>query len=365
MTIEEEKELGYRLLENDEKARDEMIKKNLRLVVNIAKRYTKYPIAFLDLIQEGNLGLMDAVDRYDIRLGYRFSTYATCWIKQKIERSIAYNSHNIRMPVHVYEKIKKYKATQNYLEAKLHRPPKLQEIADHLQMSFEEIKKLQFIESDTTSLNTFVGESEDTMLGELVASDIETPEEIVLNESIQTNIRNLLNNCGLSDREIDVLTLRYGIGIDQTYTLEEIGKKYGLTRERIRQIEANGIMKLRKNKSTKELAVYTSNPDASLKNLEIFRKRYYGNWRNGLKTFLNEDKPRPNTETIYEYFKNYNKEEVDKVIASLSNLERALVYTKYGYNLNISARSKLTKEQSIDYFDIVVPKMLMRMKKNK
>lgn len=357
LNLEEERELGYRILNNDEEAKNRLIESNLKLVISVAKNYQNRGVSLLDLIQEGNLGLIEAVNRYDVRLGFKFSTYAIWWIRQKIARSIANSSRNIRIPVHYYEKINKYRRTYNELELKLRRKPTSIEIANEMNISIEEAKRIEFYQDDTVSLNALVGEKKDAQLEDYIPSEKDTTEEIVFKKTMQHEVRKILEKCNLSSREIDVLMLRNGFNNNEELTLGEIGKKYGITRERVRQIEAKALLKLRRSKYIKELAVFMNNPDKSLENIEAYRNHYAITGikhKSFLKNGIEEEIP---YETIYDYFSNYSKEEVEAMLKKLSLEEIELVYNKYGYILAIPTAYKLTKKQSIEYYEQLVPKM--------
>lgn len=365
LNSKEEKELGYRILDNDEEAKNRFIESNLKLVISVAKNYQNRGVSFLDLIQEGNLGLIEAVNKYDVRLGFKFSTYAIWWIRQKITRSIANSSRNIRIPVHYYEKINKFRRTQNILELKLRRKPTLLEIANEMNISIEEAKKIEFFQDDTLSLNALVGDTKDTQLEDYIPDEQETTEEIVFKKSIQQEVKKILEKSSLTPREIEVLMLRNGFNNNEELTLGEIGKKYGITRERVRQIEAKALLKLRRSKYIKELAVFMSNPDRSLENIEEYRKHYAVTGfkhKTFLKNGIVEDIP---YETIYDYFNNYSKEEVEAMLLKLSPEEIELVHNKYGYILSIPTAYKLTKKQSIEYFEHLVPKMKKMLSGNR
>lgn len=275
LTAKEEKDLAKRISEGDMSAKEKFITSNLRLVVNVAKNYMDRNLPFLDLIQEGNIGLMLAVEKFDINRELRFSTYATHWIRQTITRAIAKKSRNIKIPTHIYEKLTSLKKTMAYLENKLNRTPTIDEIAKEMNLSISEVSNLSKLQTDTLSINILINESEDdTEMEQLIISPDETPENIIISENRNTQIKNLLLKCSLNEREMTVLLLRYGFNNRAPMTLEAIGKKYNITRERVRQIEAKALMKIRKSKYIKSFAEYMQNPSKSLENIDEFRQKY-------------------------------------------------------------------------------------------
>lgn len=373
LSAKEEYELGTRLKNGDSKARKLLIESNLRLVIRDAKKFINRGLPFEDLIQEGNMGLIKAVDKYDVDKGFRFSSYATWWIRQSITRAIADKGRNIRIPVHIYDQLGEFKKALKSLTDKLNREPTPDEIADELDIPTSKVTKLFKLINDTISTNMLIGNEDDKELEDFIPAEEDSPEDIATIKTLEDQIKILFSEADLSEREIYFLMKRNGFNNKPPMTLGEIGKEEGISRQAVANIEKRALNKLRHSNYLDELTVYMDNPDKSMKSIENYRKdhpvsRNYNRkkTKGNNKAITSRINDKENIEemkrirTIYELLDDYTKEEIDKEIENLNDEDKQIIELRYGKDLENPIPGYLTKEQS-KYFYYT---LLYRMKKN-
>lgn len=370
LTREEELDMIKRYKSGEIEVRDEFLSRNLKLVVSIAKKYLGRGVALTDLIQEGNMGLMKALDEFDLSRECRFSTYATNWIKSYITRYIAGKSRNISLPNHFFYELGIFRKVYTNLEKQLDRKPTISELADKTGKNKDVVLRYFDYLNDTKSLSDKVGDEDDTEFSYFIPSSDESLETVAIKKDLSSGLTELLNKCHLKPRELEVLMLRYGLNGDDPLTLEEIGRKYNLTRERVRQMESSALMRIRRSPYVKLFAEYASNPAKSMENIKKMREAYIDNPRSFKKDIISEEerKPVPRAKNIYTIFSNsgYTKEELDIAINELSEEEIELLKSRYGEDLTEmptirNKRNEYTKKFMQELF----PKLRRIIKNNR
>lgn len=371
LSKEEMQELIFKAQNGDKEARETIINSNLRLVVSVAKYYLNRGVSFQDLIQEGNLGLMRAVNLYDENKGCKFSTYATNWIRQYILRYIATKGRNIRIPNYVYIMVGKYLKTIHILTQELNRIPQSEEIAEMMNISVQKVEELERIYNATLSLNMKVSDKLNTELGDLLPSD-ELIEDGIFMETRDALINDIFSKYNLTEREVKVLLLRFGFYNNREYLLCEIAKmpEFNVTSERIRQIELNALRKIRQNPEINNLAIFMQYPSKASINIDEFRKAYE-NSKNSYKSFIKYDgtaivdslSKTGNLQSIYSFFSDYSKEEINEVISELTDEEKELLVIRYGNNLEKPILTNISYECRYSFYCRLIPKIRKMLKK--
>ncbi len=367
LTPEQERKIAIRIAYGDEEAKKIMIESNLRLVVKVAKKYINLGVDFLDLIQEGNLGLITAVERYDVSKGNKFSTYAVWWIRQSISRAIREKSRNIKIPVQKYDDLYTLNKTVTKLEALLQRRPTIEEVANEMGEPLFVVQELYQLSQDTISMNVKVDDDKETEMGALISKKEQSPEDLVIVEDMKKQLHTLLNSVDLTPQEYEVTKLRFGLESNEKMTLEEISQRFHVTRERIRQIEYKVLKKLRRSNKIKEYAVFMSNPDEALKAIDEFRTIYSKNKESKCISMKNYRSQERNGEmnykyqTLYQHFPGYTEKHVNEVLKTLTNEERNLLKLKYGEDLKTLTGNQLSREQSAKISGSILLKIKRRL----
>ena len=363
LTTEEEVALAIRIAEGDNEAKQMFINCNLRLVVSIAKKYVGNCVEFLDLIQEGNLGLIKAVEEFDYEKGFKFSTYATWWIRQSITRGIADKARTIRIPVYLHEKIKEYRKAEEKLRNMNNNEPTIEEVAKFLDISLENARNIKKLQEAPASLNTPIGDEKESELGEFIPDNnydnsIDSVEDTVLQNQRKKQVESLLYK--LSPRERQIIIMRYGLDDGVPKTLDTIGKSMELTRERIRQLEARALRKLKTSAEIINCAIYMDNPNEALENIGKAPR----NLKNIKSESLGSDKwlSEKQIRTIYERFNKYNKDQLETVINELSARDKMLISLRYGDDLNNPDNTNWNSKFDDEFYGVIIPRIETKLK---
>lgn len=342
LSKEEEQSLFYRLKNGDNSAKEIIINSNLRLVASIAKMYINRGLSYLDLIQEGNIALLSAIDKYDVNTLNKFSTYAYYWIVLYIQRAIANMGRNIRIPVYKNDAINKYKMVVLKLETILGRTPTVSEIANDMKVSVKEIEKLRFLQKDTANLNEVVSNDSNTELEEFVIDYNNNLDDIVIAKVLEEDIDKILKNSSLTDLEYSILINRFGLKNNRPATLVELSLKYNISVEWVRKSERNALNKIRLSKYITSLMEYYDIETAKLGNL--------------MYKVIDTDKDLDKVNSIYEYFDNYTKDEIDYAISNLSSRGRNVLVVIYGDDyMNLQEDIDIRYYKS--FYHTIVPQM--------
>lgn len=348
LTKAEEESLMARIKEHDLEARNEFVKRNLKLVVSVARNYTNLGLSLEDLIQEGNMGLINATEKYDISKGFRFSVYAVYWIKQAIIRALNNKIRNIRLPVYMCNRLEKFKKVFQDLEVKLNREPSIAELANEMHLSIKDIKELIRLTSDTISTNRKMDNGEGAEFETIIASNDALTEDKVIEELFKKDMQSLLEAPFFTENERKVLILRFGFIHDKIYSYVEISKMFHVTFERIRQIEANALKKIRNSPYLKSLASYMPYPEDALQKAYKLKEENIKKNKKGKETSLSKIEEH----YFYSNFPNYTKEQIDEATNKLSSKEQNLLFLGYGPtfenalspSLNTRSRNKIIKD---------------------
>lgn len=365
LSAEEELYLAREMKNGDKKAKDELIERNLKLVVSIAKKYIGRGVPFLDLIQDGNLGLIKAIDMFEPDKGYKLSTYATWWIRQFITRGIFNNGRTIRVPVHFHERLVKYRKVTDELEGRLGREPTIEEIAKELGTSLDFIKEIYNVRNDSISINTFIGEDEDSELEYYIADEKVSIEKDYEMKELKQKVEELIESTNLSERERSVIKLRFGIDQpgDTAHTLEEIGKKFDVSREMIRQIEKRALKKLRFARKVKGLEAYLDNPSAALDNLDKLRQGLVieDSGNNKTKSFYSQ----PEKLLLPDCLNGYQKKEIISVLESMFDNKLRNLPDSFKEKLKMLSVDEFSSIEINTFNNIIAPVVKQELENNK
>lgn len=358
LTKNEEHELFIKARNGDKQARDKIIESNLRLVINVAKKYMGMGVDLLDLIQEGNIGVMTAVDRFDPEKGYKFSTYAMWWIRQKVSRCVIQDGRAIRLSTHMYEKINKYNYAKKALAVKLGRVPTSVEMARELNIPVKAVSNIELTDMPSVSISMPITEDEDSSLEDVIPSLDKNVEQIVEERNLPDLIEEVFKKVKLDERAIEIIKMRQGFYNDEIMTLNTIAEKFGLSRERISQIEMESYRKILDSKYKKLLLDYSENPDKVLKNLEVLKNR-----RSKKATQSLRKQKKPTTPTsLYSYFKDYDLKDVEDIINNLPARYMPLLHERYGEDLaNPVINETMSYNEKQKIYNTVIPYIRRRL----
>lgn len=359
LTKEEEKSLFIRMNHGDLEAKKIIIESNLRLVVSIAKRYKGLGLEFLDLIQEGNIGLIEAVERFDVTKNNKFSTYATWWIRKEVSRSIKFQGKTIRLPVHLCEQISNYYKVNKELIATLKRNPTIEELATKLNISVAEVDRLIQYDEDIASLNTPVSEYICTNLEDLIEDKDKDMESIFLDTERKLLIENLFRECQLNEREIMILKLRFGFLDNNEYTLAEVASIMGVSIEAIRKNQNRILEKIRKSDYAFKLIDYLDNPEQA-------KVKLINNQETRRKSDKKKRRTMKSTDNLYSYFDDYDSDDITKVLTEIPLRHQEILHAKYGENFQ---KPDLNSDIPSNYkkllYGSILPGMRKRLEKTK
>ena len=348
LTNEEEKELLYEAKKGNKKARDKLVNSNLRFVVKVVNNFVGRGVPPIDLVQEGSIGLIDAVKSFDMSKDTKFLTYAYYHVKSKITKSIYDNGRNIRLPGHIHASLNKYNNAVNELADNLKRNPNIEEVANYMNISIEKVQKLMLLQDDTVSINTLI--SENIELGDLVADKKSLEDDFMFNSLID-DVNNVLESGMLDDREKQIIRLRFGFEDGRLWTLKEIGDRFGITGERVKQIETNVLKRLKYSLSSRSLIGYSIDPDRNIKNI----KSVHVSKRTKQ---LQNHKEDSIDNTIYENFKDYTKDQINSVIYNLDTSDIKIIKKRYGENfVTSSGINDISKIDLFKFYTFLIPKM--------